>query len=74
MRSVSYTVRGPDGDHHYVDGALVAPKAIAKAIAEELPEPLDDDRDELKAKLKEAGVAFGGNTSTAKLRELVAQL
>jgi hypothetical protein len=70
MRSVSYTVRGPDGDRHYVNGALVAPKAVA----EELPETPDDDRDELKAKLKEAGIAFGGNTSTAKLRELASQL
>ena len=33
-----------------------------------------DEREELKEKLKEAGVQFGGNTSTAKLREMVAKL
>lgn len=35
---------------------------------------LADEREGLKERLKEAGVQFGGNTSTAKLREMVAKL
>lgn len=50
----------------------------AEIIKEEVIESTDvssetsgsDERENLKAKLKEAGIPFGGNTSTAKLREL----
>lgn len=36
--------------------------------------PSEDDREALKAKLKEAKIPFGGNTSTEKLRELAKDL
>lgn len=50
-------------------------KTIADATVEELSADAQaDDRDELKAKLKDAGIPFGGNTSTEKLRELAKQL
>ena len=57
--------------------------AKRKAVADpatELPTdaPADDsvtaDRESLKATLKDAGVSFGGNTSTEKLAEMVANL
>ncbi len=76
MKTVSYIIRGVDGDRHYVNGELVKPTKlpVEKATAEAVSLDVADEREELKDKLKEAGVQFGGNTSTAKLREMVAKL
>lgn len=75
MKTVSYIIRGVDGDRHYVNGELVKPtKPSEKVATEETSSDVADEREELKEKLKEAGVQFGGNTSTAKLREMVAKL
>lgn len=73
MKTVSYIIRGVDGDRHYVNGELVKPTKPSDATAEDSSN-VADEREELKDKLKEAGVQFGGNTSTAKLREMVAKL
>ena len=59
-------------------GVILWSGTPAESIKEEVIESTDvssetsgsDEREDLKAKLKEAGISFGGNTSTAKLREL----
>lgn len=55
----------------YLDAQNTISDATVEALSADAPA---DDRDELKAKLKDAGIPFGGNTSTAKLRELAEQL
>jgi hypothetical protein len=66
MKTVSYIIRGVDGDRHYINGELVKPEPKVEEVV--------DEREALKAILKEHGVPFGGNTSTAKLKEMVDSL